>query len=164
VEATLAVGGEEAKVVLIYRARQMFKEKAKGGAPKDDQDYTPNDCNFSNNSGKHHRFSWNKLSKSPIDIAQVSMGAAVGAGFAASAPATSSTIDAFFLRTRKRATKKMVDLAATPRTKKKAKLVRTALSERQPLYVSIIEDMYDPGFLSQDYLAHCMEQAVQDLN
>jgi hypothetical protein len=163
-EAMLAVGGEETKVVLVYQARQMFKEKAKGGAPKNDKDYTPNDCYFSNNSGSHHRFSWDKLSKSPIDIAQVSMGAAVAARFAASAPATSSTINAFVLRTRKWATKKMVDLTTTLRTKKKAKLVRTALSERKPSYVSIIEDMYDPGFLSQDYLAHCMEQATQDLN
>ncbi len=148
--------------MLIYQARQMFKEKAKGSVPKDDKDYTPNDCNFSNNSGSHHWFSWNKFSKSPIDIAQVSMGAAVCAGFAASAPATSSTINTFVLRTRKRATKKMVDLTTTPRTKKKAKLVHSALSECKPLYVSIIEDMYDPGFLSQDYLAHCMEQAAQD--
>ncbi len=32
------------------------------------------------------------------------------------------------------------------------------------LYVSIIEDMYTTDTLSQDYLAHCMEQAEQDLN
>jgi hypothetical protein len=68
----------------------MFKERVKGGAPKDGKDHTPNDYNFSKNSGSHHRFSWNKLSESPIDIAQVSRGAAVGAGLAASAPVTSS--------------------------------------------------------------------------
>jgi hypothetical protein len=86
------------------------------------------------------------------------MGAAVDAGFASSAPDTFSTINVFVLRTRKWATKRMVDLTATPRTKKKAKLVRTALSERQALFVSIIEEMYDPGFLSREYLSHCMEQ------
>ncbi len=114
-EAMLAVGGEEAKVVLVYQARQMFKEKAKGGALKDDKDYTPNVCNFTYNSQSHHRFSWNQLSKSPTDIAQVSMGAADGVGFASSAPATSSTIDAFVLRTRNWATKKMVDLRGQKR-------------------------------------------------
>jgi hypothetical protein len=142
----------------------MFKERAKGGAPKDNKDYTRNDHNFSKNSGSHHWFSWNKLSERPIDIAQVSRGAAAGAGFAASAPATASTISAFVLRTRKRATEKMEDLTTTLRTKKKAGLVRTALSECKLSYVSIIEDMHDPGFLSQDYLSHCMEQADQELN
>ncbi len=163
-EATLAVGGEEAKVVSVYQARQMLKEKAKGGAPRDDKYYTPNDCNFTYNSQSHHWFSRNQLSKRLIDIAHVSMGAAAGLGFASSPPATSSTINAFVLRTRKWATKKIVDLTTAPRTKKKAKLMCTALSEHQPLYVSIIKDMYDPGFLSQDYLAHCMEQVTQDLN
>ena len=104
------------------------------------------------------------MAKTPIDIAQVSMGAAAATGSAAAAPDAASTIDAFVLRTRKRATEKMVDLQTTPRTKKRAGLVRTALTERKPTYVSIIEDMYNPNKLSQDYLAHCMEQAEQDLN
>jgi hypothetical protein len=122
VEAMLAAGGEEAKVVSISQACQMLKERAKGGAPKDNEDYTPNDCNFSKNSGIHHWFSWNKLSERQIDVAQVSMGAAVGAGFTAAAQASASTIDAFDLRTRKRATKKMLDLTTTLRTKKRAGL------------------------------------------
>jgi len=104
------------------------------------------------------------MAKTPIDIAQVSMGAAAATRSAAAAPDAASTIDAFVLRTKKRATKKMVDLETTPRTKKRAGLVRTALTERKPMYVSIIEDMYNPNKLSQDYLAHCMEQAEQDLN
>ncbi len=58
----------------------------------------------------------------------------------------------------------MVDLQTTPRTKKRAGLVCTALAERKPTYVSIIKDMYNPDNLSQDYLAHWMEQAEQDLN
>ena len=97
-------------------------------------------------------------------MAWLSRGAAAAAGFAAAAPVAASTIDAFVLRTRKRATEKMVDLQTTPRTKKRAGLMRTALAEREPTYVSIIKDMYNPDKLSQDYLAHCMEQAEQDLN
>ncbi len=54
------------------------------------------------------------------------------------------------LRTRKRATEKMVDLAATPRTKKKAKVVCTALSQCNPTYTSVINNMASPGVLSQD--------------
>jgi hypothetical protein len=63
-----------------------------------------------------------QLSGRPIDIAQVSRGAAVSARFAASAAATASTINAFVLRTRKWATKKMVDLTTTPRKKRKPSL------------------------------------------
>ncbi len=52
--------------------------------------------------------------------------------FAAAGNATAGTVmnsnDAMVLRMRKRATEKMVDLAATPRTKKKAMVVRTARS------------------------------------
>ena len=72
----------------------------------------------------------------------------------ATSPDSSGTIDAFVLSTRKQATEKMVDLQTTPRTKKRAGLVRTALAERKPTYVSIIEDMYNPDKLSQDYYAH----------
>ena len=150
--------------MLIAQARRMFKESAKG-KPKDEENYTPNNMNFSKNSGNHHRFSRNDLSESQIDVSQVSRGSYAAAGLsAATPPVFAGTIDAFVLRTRKGATQKMVDLQTTPRTKKRAGLVRTALAEREPTYVSIIKDMYNPDKLSQDYLAHCMEQAEQDLN
>ena len=71
--------------------------------------------------------------------------------------------DAMVLRTRKRATEKMVDLAATPKTKKKAMVVHTALSQRNPAYTSVIDDMAGPGVLSQGLLTYCMEQAAQEL-
>jgi hypothetical protein len=104
------------------------------------------------------------LSESQIDVSQVSRGSYAAAGLSAATPPDSAgTIYAFVLRTRKRATKKMEDLQTTPRTKKRAGLVRTALTDRKPTYVSIIKDMYNPNKLSQDYLAHCMEQVEQDL-
>ena len=128
----------------IVQACRMFKESAKG-KPKDKENYTPNNMNFIKNSGNHHRFSWNDLSESQIDVSQVSRGLYAAAGLlAATPPDSAGTIDVFVLRTRKRATEKMVDLQTTPRTKKRAGLVRTALVERKPTYVSIIEDMYNP--------------------
>jgi hypothetical protein len=70
--------------------------------------------------------------------------------------------DVMVLRMRKRATEKMVDLAATPRTKKKAMVVCTALSQRNSTYTSVIDNMTGPGVLSQDLLTYCMEQAAQE--
>jgi hypothetical protein len=60
--------GEEnrAAVVLIVQACKMFKESA-GGKPKDEENYTPNNMNFSKNSGNHHHFSRNNLSECQID-------------------------------------------------------------------------------------------------
>ena len=148
----------------IAQAHRMFKESAKG-KPKDEENYTPNNMNFSKKSGNHHRFSRNDLSDSQTDVSQVSRGAYAAAGLsAATLPVFAGIINAFVLRTRKWATKKMVDLQTTPRTKKRAGLVRTALAEHKPTYMSIIEDIYNPDKLSQDYLAHCMEQVEQDLN
>jgi hypothetical protein len=57
----------------------------------------------------------------------------------------------------------MVDLAATPMTKKKAMVVRTALSQRNPACTSVIDIMAGPGVSSQDLLTYCMEQAAQEL-
>ncbi len=97
----------------------------------------------------------------------MSRGSYAAAGLSAATPDSAGTINAFILRTRKRAIEKMVDLQTTPRTKKRAGLVCTALTGRKPTYMSIMEDMYNPDKLSQDYLAHCTEQAEQaeqDLN
>jgi hypothetical protein len=152
-----------AAVMSIAQARWMFKESAKG-KPKDEENYAPNNLNFSKNSGNHHCFSWNDLSESHIDVAQVSRGSYAAAELSAATPDSAGTIDAFVLRTRELATKMMEDLQTTPRMKKRAGLVRTALAERKPTYVRIIKDMYNPDKLSQDYLAHCMEQVEQDLN
>ena len=107
-------------------------------------------------------FSRNKLSESPIDVNQVSRDAFSAAGYATAGTAVSSN-ESMILRTRKRATEKMVDLAATPRTKKKAMVVRTALSGRTAAYVSVIDDMAGPGVFSQDLLSYCMEQAAQEM-
>ena len=107
-------------------------------------------------------FSRNKLSENPIDINQVSRDAFAAAGYATTGTAASSN-KAMILRTRKRATEKMVDLASTPRTKRKAVVVHTVLSGRNAMYVSIIDDMAGPGVFSQDLLAYCMEQAAQEM-
>ncbi len=130
-----------AAVVLITQARRMFKESARG-KPKDKENYTPNSMNFSKISGNHHHFSWNDLSECQIDFSQVNRGSYAAAGLSAATPDSVGTIDAFILRTRKRATKKMVDLQTTPRMKMRAGLVRTALTERKPTYMSIIKDIY----------------------
>ncbi len=141
----------------------MFKESAKS-KPKDKENYTPNNMNFSKHSENHHRFSWNDLSESQIDVSQVSRGSYAAAGLSGATPDSAGTIDAFVLRTRKRTTEKMVDLQTALRMKKRAGLVYTALVERKPMYVSIIKDMYNPDKLSHDYFANCMEQAEQNLN
>jgi len=93
----------------------------------------------------------------------VSRDAFAAAGYATAGTAVSSN-ESMILRTRKRATEKMVDLAATPRTKKKVMVDRTALSGRNAAYVSVIDDMAGPGVFSQDLLAYCMEQAVQEMD
>ena len=79
---------------------------------------TPSDTAFSKSAGSHHRFSRNKLSESPIDVNQVSRDAFAAAGYATAGTAVSSN-ESMIVRTRKWATEKMVDLAATPRTKKR---------------------------------------------
>ena len=115
---------------------------------------TPSDTVFSKSAGSHHRFSRNKLSVDPIDVNQVSRDTFAAAGYATAGTAASSN-KAMILRTRKRAMEKMVDLAATPRTKRKAMVVRTALCGRNATYVSIIDDMAGgPGVFSQDLLAY----------
>jgi hypothetical protein len=164
VDGTAAAGGGVAKVVVhsIQQARRILKDRAKGGAQKAG-DMTPSDSAFSKSAGSHHRFSRNKLSESPIDVNQVSRDAFAAAGYATAGTAVSSN-ESMILRTRKRATEKMVDLAATPRTKKKAMVVRTALSGRNAAYVSVIDDMAGPGVFSQDLLAYCMEQAAQEMD
>ncbi len=103
--------GEEnrAAVVSIAQARRMFKESARG-KPKDNENYTPNNMNFSKNSGNHHRFSRNDLSECQIDVSQMSRGSYAAAGLSAATPDSARTINAFILGTRKRATKMMVDL------------------------------------------------------
>ena len=69
------------------------------------------------------------------------------AGHATTGTAMNSN-DAMVLRMRKRATEKMVDLAATPRTKKKVMVDCTALSQCNPAYTSVINNMASPGVLS----------------
>jgi len=157
-DAAAAGGVAKKEVHSIQQARRILKERAKGGERKAG-DMTPSDAAFSKSSGSHHRFSRNKLSENPIDVNQVSRVAFAAAGYATAGTAASSN-KAMILRTRKRAMEKMVDLAATPRTKRKAMVVRTALSGRNATYVSIIDDMAGgPGVFSQDLLAYCMEQA-----
>jgi hypothetical protein len=39
----------------------------------------------------------------------------------------------------------------------------TALSGRNAMYVSVINDMAGPGVFSQDLLAYCVEQAAQEM-
>jgi len=161
VDGAAAAGGVAKVVHSIQQARRILKERAKGGAQKAD-DMTPSDTAFSKSAGSHHRFSRNKLSESPIDVNQVSRDAFSAAGYATTGTAVSSN-ESMILRTRKRATEKMVDLAATPRTKKKVMVVRTALSGRNAAYVSVIDDMAGPGVFSQDLLAYCMEQVAQEM-
>ena len=133
--------GKENRAVVV--SIQMFKERAKG-KPKNKENYTPNNMNFSKNSRNHHRFSRNDSSESQIDVSQVSRGSYEAAGLSAATPDSAGTIDAFVIRTRKRATEKMVDLQTIPRTKKRAGLVGTArraqahVREYHQRYVCII--------------------------
>jgi len=156
-----AAAGGVAKVHSIQQARRILKERAKGGKRKAG-DMTPSDTTFSKSAGSHHRFSCNKLSENLIDVNQVSRDAFTAAGYATAGTAASSN-EAMILRTRKWATEKMVDLAATPRTKRKAMVVRTALSGCNAMYMSVIDNMPGPGVFPQDLLAYCMEQAAQEM-
>ena len=109
---------------------------------------SPSDTAFSMSAGSHHHFSHNKFSENPIDVNQVSRDDFAAAGYTTTGAAASSN-EALILRTRKRVTENMVDLAATPRTKRKAKVVHTALSGCNATYVSVI--------------AYCMEQVAQEM-
>jgi len=60
-------------------------------------------------------------------------------------------------RTRLKATGKMIDLSSTPRTKKRACIVRVVLAERNQSFVSIIKDTLPA--CSQEALDVCMLQA-----
>jgi hypothetical protein len=154
-DGVAVVGGVATKVYLIQQARRILKERAKGGERKAG-DMTPNDMAFSKSAGSHHCFSNNKLSESPIDVNQVSRDAFAAVGYSTAGTAASSN-KAMILRTRKWASEKMVDLAAAPRTKKKAMVVGRALSRRNATYMSVINDVAGPGVFSQDQLAYCME-------
>ena len=112
----------------IQQAHWILKERAKGGERKA-IDMTPSDTAFSKSAGSHHLFSRYKLFECLIDVNQVSRDAFAAAEYATAGTAASLS-EAMILRTRKQVTKKMVDLAATPRTKKKVMVVRTALSRR----------------------------------
>ena len=146
----------------IQQARRILKERAKEGGERKAGDMTPSDAAFSKSAGSHHHFSRNKLSENPIDVNQVSRDAFAAAGYATTGTAASLN-EAMILQTRKRVTEKMVDLAATPRTKRKAMVVRTALSGRNEAYVSVIDNIAGPGVFSQDLLAYCMEQTAQEM-
>ncbi len=161
-DAAVAGGVAKKEVHSIQQARRILKERAKEGGERKAGDMTPSDAAFSKSAGSHHRFSRNKLSENPIDVNQVSRDAFAAAGYATAGTAASSN-EAMILRTRKRATEKMVDLAATPRTKRKEMVVCMALSGRNEAYVSVIDDMAGPGVFSQDLLAYCMEQAAQEM-
>ena len=160
-DAAAAGGVAEKEVHSIQQAHRILERANEGGEQKAG-DMTPSDAAFSKSVGSHHRFSRNKLSENPIDVNQVSRDAFAAAGYATTGTAASSN-KAMILRTRKRATEKMVDLAVTPRTKRKVMVVRTALSGRNEAYVSIIDDIAGPGVFSQDLLAYCMEQAAQEM-
>jgi hypothetical protein len=60
-------------------------------------------------------------------------------------------------RTRLKATRKMIDTSSTPRTKKRACIVRVALAECNQSFVSIIEDTLPT--CSHEALDVCMLQA-----
>jgi len=160
-DVATAGGVAKKEVHLIQQARRILKERAKGGERKAG-DMTPSDTAFSKSAGSHHRFSRNKMSENPIDVNQVSRDAFAAAGHATAGTAASSN-EAMILRIRKRATEKMVDLEATLRTKRKAMVVRMALSRCNATYVSVIDNMAGPGVFSQDLLAYCMEQAAQEM-
>jgi hypothetical protein len=134
----------------IQQARRILKERAKEGGERKAGDMTPSDAAFSKSAGSHHHFSRNKLSENPIDVNQVSRDAFAAAGYATTGTAASLN-EAMILRTRKRVTEKMVDLAATPRTKRKAMVVRTALSGRNEAYVSVIDNIAGPGVFPRIY-------------
>jgi hypothetical protein len=172
-----AGGGDTAKaatIVLLPQAKKILKERAKtfarGNAKNGDM--TPGDLAFLKNAGNHHRFSWNHLSESPIDVGQLSRdaSAAVGGGYAAAAADNSSdaaiaaaakkvAIAAAVMRTQKCATRTFVDLNKSPWTRRFCSTVYNALVKGKTKYVIIIEDTFSPEILSQELPAYCMEQA-----
>ena len=122
----------------------------------------PSNENFvSNSSNRHYR---NRLENEPVNVNVVSARAASAAGIsspsaggAAGAGISSPSVTRMVDRTRLKATRKMIDPSSTPRTKKRACIVRVALAERNQSFVSIIEDTLPA--CSQEALDVCMLQA-----
>jgi hypothetical protein len=103
----------------------------------------------------------NRLENDPININAVSARAASAAGIsspsAGAAGISSPSITRMVDRTCLKATRKMIDPSSTPRTKKRACIVRVALAECNQSFVSIIEDTL-PACL-QEALNVCLLQA-----
>ena len=122
----------------------------------------PSNENFvSNSSNRHYR---NRLENEPVNVNVVSAMAASAAGIsspsaggAAGAGISSPSVTRMVDRTRLKATRKMIDTSSTPRTKKRACIVRVALAECNQSFVSIIEDTLPT--CSHEALDVCMLQA-----